>query len=104
MLIRQLIQSQISHLNDFANTPESAPTPSPAIKRPIVICASEVVVPVWMAVPTVKIADQMRMDPFLPRLSDVNACPKAPLITLSEPRYIMEVVTAYTNVLFTSKA
>lgn len=60
------------------DTPDKAPTPNPAIKRPIVICASEKVVPVCIAVPMVKMVDHMRMEPLLPNLSDVKACPKAP--------------------------
>ena len=33
---------------------------------------------VWIAVPTVKIADHMRMEPRRPKRSEVNACPSAP--------------------------
>ena len=58
--------------------PDSAPTPRPATKRPIVICANENVVPVWIAVPAVKMADQSRMEPRRPHRSAVNACPRAP--------------------------
>jgi hypothetical protein len=62
-----------------AGSPDIAPTPKPAIKRPIVICGTERSVPVWMATPTVKIADQRRIDPLRPKRSAVNACPRAPL-------------------------
>ena len=58
--------------------PDKAPTPSPAINLPIVICVSEKVVPVCTAVPTVKTADQIRIDPLLPKRSEVNAWPRAP--------------------------
>ena len=44
----------------------------------IVIWATEWTVAVWTAVPTVKMADQMRMDPRRPKRSEVNACASAP--------------------------
>lgn len=53
--------------------PDIAPTPRPAMKRPIVICTIENVVPVCIAVPTVNMADQMIIDPRRPNLSAVNA-------------------------------
>ena len=58
--------------------PDKTPTPSPAINLPIVICVSEKVIPVCTAVPTVKTADQIRIDPLLPKRSEVNAWPRAP--------------------------
>ena len=67
-----------------SDAPDKAPTPNPAIKRPIVICTIEKVVPVCIAVPMVKMVDQMRMEPLLPNLSDVKACPKAPTKVLLE--------------------
>lgn len=62
-----------------SHIPERAPTPRPAMKRPMVNWTMEKVVPVWTATPIVKIADQMRMEPLRPKRSDVNACPSAPL-------------------------
>jgi hypothetical protein len=53
--------------------------PSPT--HPKVIWATELMVPVWMATPTVKMQDHIRMDPFLPKRSDVKACARAPLHT-----------------------
>ena len=57
---------------------DMAPTPSPATKRPMVICASDVEVAVWIATPTVKIADQKRIEPLRPHPSEVNAWASAP--------------------------
>ncbi len=61
------------------HVPERAPTPKPAMNRPMVIWTIEKVVAVWMATPMVNIPDQSRMDPRRPKRSEVKACPSAPL-------------------------
>lgn len=53
------------------------------MKRPMDIWAMELTVAVWMAVPTVKMADHNRIDPLRPMLSDVNAWPRAPTKVLN---------------------
>ena len=59
--------------------PDKAPTPRPAMNRPIVIWTIEYVVAVWIATPIVNIADHKRMEPRRPMLSVVNACAREPL-------------------------
>lgn len=48
------------------------------MKRPTVIWTIERMVAVWMAVPTVKMPDQMRMEPRRPKRSEVKAWAIAP--------------------------
>ncbi len=54
------------------------------MKRPTVICTIERMVAVWMAVPMVKIPDQMRMEPRRPKRSEVKACAIAPTNVLHQ--------------------
>jgi hypothetical protein len=57
----------------YGTIADNAPTPNPATNLPIVICASEYSVAVWMAQPMVKMPDQAKMEALRPNLSAVKA-------------------------------
>ena len=76
---------------------DKAPTPKPAMKRPIVNWTMEYWVAVWMTTPAVKMAAQIKIEPRRPNLSEVNAWAMAPLYR-GQSRVIDANTDPYTNV------